>query len=358
MKYALITDTHWGVRGDSREFLDHMIKFYREVFWPAVDAAGVTQVIHLGDIVDRRKFINFVTLKALREEFIEEAERRGVTLRIIVGNHDIPFRNTNEVNAVRETFMRYEHVILYEKPAEIYIDGCRILMMPWINNTNQDQAFQIIKDTKAQIMFGHLEIKGFEMYRGLPSHEGYDPKIFDKFDIVASGHFHKKSTQGNIHYLGAPYEMTWSDYNCPRGFHFFDTATREFEYVRNPLHMFHKVFYDDKNMTALPQDLDFGYLENTYVKAIVQHKANPYLFDMWLNKVYEAKPIDVSVVDDNKNINELADDDIFEGVEDTRTILKSYVAAIETRVDKNDLDKLVQQLYDEAIQLEVLETEC
>ena len=54
-----------------------------------------------------------------------------------------------------------------------------------------------------------------------------DPETYERFEKVISGHFHKKSDDGHIYYCGTQYEMTWSDYNCPKGFHIFDTQTRE-----------------------------------------------------------------------------------------------------------------------------------
>jgi len=350
---GLITDTHFGVRGDSREFQNHMVRFYREVFWPEMKKRGISKVFHLGDIVDRRKFINFVTLNTLRKEFIEEAENLNIDLHIIVGNHDIPYRNTNEINAIKETCSRYNHIHLYEEPREIIVDNTKILMMPWINNTNIASSFKIMEQSDAQIMFGHLEIAGFEMYKGLPSHEGYDPTHFDKFDIVASGHFHKKSTNGNIHYLGAPYEMTWSDYDCPRGFHIFDTDTRTFEYIKNPLHMFHKIWYNDEGKTFEELQTDFSHIKDSYVKVIVQEKTNAYWFDLFMGNIYKAGAIDVSIVDDHKNMQELSDEDIVNNAEDTPTILSKYVANLDTKQDKTALDKLMRTLYDEAMSLEV-----
>lgn len=356
MKVGLITDTHWGVRGDSREFLDHMKNFYRKVFWPEMKSRNIRTICHLGDIVDRRKYINFVTLNALKKEFIEVAEFNDIKLNIIVGNHDIPFRNTNSINAIKETCSRYKNIRLFENPEEIEIESAKILMMPWINPSNQEECFKIMKNTKAEIMFGHLEIKGFEMYRGLPSHDGYDPELFNKFDIVASGHYHKKSTSGNIHYLGAPYEMTWSDYNCPRGFHIFDTETRELEYIRNPFHMFHKIVYDDTDDVFRNNIIsrDFSYMASTYVKVIVRKKNDPLLFDRIVDSIYKVGPIDVSIVEDHRNIDSISEDELMDETEDTLTILTNYVGGLETRVNKNDLDSLLKSLYHEAIDLDTV----
>lgn len=353
MKIAVITDTHWGARSDSREFLDYFVRFYNEIFFPEIEKRGITTILHLGDIVDRRKYINYVTLRMLREHFMKRAENLGIDIHAIVGNHDVPYRNTNEINALCETFSNQPNLHLYSEPTEMTFDECNILLMPWINSGNYAECMNIIQSTRSQIMFGHLEIKGFEMHRGVASHEGFDAVKFDKFDIVASGHFHRKSTQGNIHYLGAPYEMTWNDYDDSRGFHIFDTSTREFEYIINPLRMFHKIWYNDENKTMNELiEHDFQYLKNTYVKVVVQTKTNPYWFDLWLGKIYEAGPLDVDIVEDHNNQDNLSDADIINNAEDTMTILRSYVKNLETDINKTELDVLMRSLYDEALNME------
>ena len=103
MKIALITDTHWGARGDSPAFAAYFNRFYYEHFFPYLAANGISSIFHLGDIVDRRKYINFVTARHLRK-FVEHCDSSGIRLDVIVGNHDTSFKNTNEVNSMRELF--------------------------------------------------------------------------------------------------------------------------------------------------------------------------------------------------------------------------------------------------------------
>ena len=117
--------------------------------------------------------------------------------------------------------------------------------------------------------------------------------------------------------------------------------------------MFHKILYNDENKTTDDMfNVDFDYLKNTFVKVIVQTKTNPYWFDIWLNKIYEAQPLDVSIVDDHKNMDSLNDSDILENAEDTLSILKTYVRGFESKVNKNDLDKLIHSLYNDAMNME------
>ena len=243
MKIAIITDTHWGARNDSQVFSNYFAKFYENIFFPTLEKRGIRTVIHMGDIVDRRKFINYKTLFQMRHHFFDACYGRYINLHMIIGNHDTFFKNTNSLNSMDCLRVHDNHQVhIYEEPTEVDFDDLKCLMMPWICDENREQSLKAIQDTEAQILFGHLEVKGFEMHIGSWSPEGVDASLFKKFDMAMSGHFHHKSDNGNVYYLGNPYEITWSDYNAPRGFHIFDTKTRELEFIQNPFHMFHKIY--------------------------------------------------------------------------------------------------------------------
>lgn len=351
MKIALVTDTHWGIRNDSTPFLDYFGKFYNNIFFPELEKRDIKTIIHLGDIVDRRKYISYTTLRHLKDTFIHPALNAGIDLHVIVGNHDVPFKNTNEINAMHELFDEY-NVSYYSEPTTVNL-GTDICIMPWINNANYSQAIQHMKETKAQILFGHLEIAGCLMSRGQTNEHGMSVEEFSKFDLVASGHFHTKSVTKNIHYLGCPYELTWSDYQDPKGFHVFDTETRELEFVRNPYRMFHKVFYNDVEKDGKELlEKDFSIYEGTYVKVITQTKDNPYWFDQFMDKLYGANPLNIQVVEDHLNMNLEDDSDIVNEAEDTVTILSKYIDGMQTHVPKKSLDNLMKTLYNQALHME------
>ena len=354
-KAVLITDTHFGVRNDSKQFLDFFDKFYTNVFFPYLKENNIKTIFHLGDIVDRRKFISYVTLNEFKRIFIDRLNEFGITMHVIVGNHDIPFRNTNEVNAMDELFSR-DNIHVYSEPSDIEYCGVDITMMPWIQGTNFNQCMDHMANTKSQILFGHLELNGFEMHRGSPvNHGGMDTKPFDKFDMVCSGHFHHKSSKGNIHYLGNPYELTWNDYNDQRGFHLFDPEERSLTFVQNPYRMFTKVWYDDVDTTLndINDKYNFDDFKDTYIKVIVQNKKNPYWFDTFLDNLYKSNPADVSIVEDNKHMDTQSEEEIFNEAEDTLTSLYKFVDGMETDVDKEKLNQLFANLYTEAQSMEI-----
>lgn len=353
MKIALVTDTHWGVRNDNSAFHRYFDRFYSQVFFPYLRENNIQDIIHLGDIVDRRKYINFLSARALRKQFIEPAMREFNT-HIIIGNHDTYYKNTNSVNAVEELYWLNdnERFKWYTSATEVEFDGCKILFLPWICSENAEETMQLITATDATVAFGHLEISGFAMYRGNVAHDGEDPKLFSKFDLVCSGHYHTRSSAGNIHYLGAPCEYTWSDFNDPRGFHVFDTETRELTFVQNPISIFKKIFYDDDDLTLEEiMAFDTEAYKDTIVKVVVKSKNNPYWFDMFIEKLETSGVIDLQVVEDHLNLNLEEDQDIVDEAEDTLTIFRKAIEQMNVPL-KERLYDTIAELYDEALTVE------
>jgi hypothetical protein len=170
--------------------------------------------------------------------------------------------------------------------------------------------------------------------------------------MVFSGHYHHMSRKGNIHYLGAPYEMIWSDWGDAHGFHIFDTDTRDLEFIKNPYQMFQKVWYNDENTTIEKLLNPFPNVKNMQVKVIVQAKTNPYWFDLFMGKIYEDGALDATIVEDHRNMDAISDSDLVSEAEDTLTILSKYIQGLEIGVDKGDLEKLMHGLYNEALSME------
>lgn len=351
MKVALITDIHFGARNDSIAFLDFFQKFYDNTFFPTIDDNGINTVLILGDTFDRRKYVNFYALDRAKKMFFDKLEERGITVHMLAGNHDTYFKNTNEVNSPDLLLQEYSNVIVIDKPETIVVDGTSICMMPWICPENYQESLDVMKNTKAEICMGHFEIAGFAMYRGMESHDGLDKAIFEKFDLVFSGHYHHRSSDKHIHYLGNPYELTWQDYNDPRGFHLFDTDTRRLEFVPNPYRMFERIEYNDKD--SEPIDLDTIDLKNMYVKLIVVNKTDFYKFDKFIAKLYNKGCADIKIVEDMSEFNE---GEIGEEIslEDTVSVLTHYVDSITTDVDKEQIKTFMQSLYTEAVNIEVV----
>ena len=356
MKISILGDTHFGARGDSLDFHRYFRKFYDEIFFPYLKANDIETIFQMGDLFDRRKYINFNSLHLCREYFFDRSEILGIKVHTLLGNHDVAFKNTLEVNSTGLLLNEYHCVEYYDAFDTVEFDGVPIDVVPWICDENEVEIFQKMKDSKSQICFGHFDIAGFQMERGMISETGVDKKLFSRYDIVLSGHFHHKSTDGQITYTGTPYEMTWSDYNDPKGFHIFDTDTRELQFVENPFHMFNKVMYDDKiHDFEYWKTYDFDSLKDTYVKVVVLNKQNPYLFDTVLDTLYKKGIADISIVEDFSDIVFDQDQELIDQAEDTMTILSKYIDNLSLNVENEKLKSLMRELYVEALNSEMIE---
>lgn len=351
LKIAIITDQHFGARNDSVSFLDFYQKFYDNTFFPVLESNDIDTVLILGDTFDRRKYVNFYALDRAKKMFFDKLASMNINVHMLAGNHDTYFKNTNEVNSPDLLLKEYDNINVIDKPTTINVYNTDICMMPWICPENYQQSLDEMKNTKADLCMGHFEIAGFAMYRGMESHEGLNKQLFEKFDMVFSGHYHHRSDDGHIYYLGNPYELTWQDYNDPRGFHLFDLDRRELEFVRNPYTMFARVEYDDKEQE--PVELDTLDLKDKYVKLLVVNKTDYYKFDRFIQKLYNKGCHEIKIVE---NMSEFEDGEIGEEInlEDTVSVLSHYIDSVETDVDKEQVKTFMKSLYTEAINIEVV----
>ncbi len=346
MKIALLNDTHFGCRNDSPAFMEYQNRFYNELFFPYLKKHNINTLVHLGDVVDRRKFINHNTAHNFKKVFWDKIDEMKLDTHIIIGNHDTYYKNTNEINAMSNLSISKEAKV-YTRPTEVTFDNLDILFLPWICDDNYDDSIYKIDNSTSLIAMGHLEVKGFEMHKGVYNDHGLDKSQFTKFEKVISGHFHKKSDDGRVYYLGTQYEITWSDYGCPKGFHIFDTETRELERISNPIKIHKKIIYNDKENNYL--DFDYTDYERCFVKVFISQKTDENMYNTFIEKFYNNTNVhELQIIDDPTDLNTTVSDNILEQGEDTMTFLENYIDQIETDVDKQKLKAFAKDLYTEA----------
>ena len=352
MKLAVLNDTHCGVRNSSDIFLKYQERFFGEVFFPYLKENNITQILHLGDYYDHRKFVNFKALNDNRKVFLEPMRDLGITMDIIPGNHDVYYKNTNQLCSLKELLGYFtSNVNILMEPTVLDYDGLKIGCLPWINAENSERYLNWLQNVKCDWIGAHLELSGFDMMRGIKSPHGMSSDLFKRFEVVMSGHFHTKSSKDNIYYLGSQMEFTWADAGDPKHFHIIDTETRVLTPVRNPLTMFTKIFYDDTK--GVPQ-INKESLEEHFVKVVVVNKTDPFKFDKFIDAIQQIKVHELKIAetfDEFIGANVL-DDNI--SVEDTTELLDSYIEAVETDLDKDRMKTTMRSLYVEAQDKEIL----
>lgn len=351
MKIVIITDTHAGVRNDNKSLRTKQQLFYDQLFFPYIQENGIRVLFHLGDVFDRRKFVNYDTLNWWNRTFIRRLNELNLESHVIVGNHDCYYKTTNSVNSLTDVYPDTEKFNVYwDKPADLQFGSSLITLVPWLAPDNQEVSLKHIRETNSNVLMGHFEINGFTMHKGHVCEEGLDSELFSKFHSVYSGHFHTRSSARNITYLGAPYEMTWNDHGESRGFHVFDTETLNLQFIQNPYTSFNKIKYDDQNLSVNDiHKMDFSNLSDTFVKMVIINKTNPYLFDIMVDKLNKSNLAEFRIVEDNKHLDELSEESILDETESTEMILEKYVDGLEVGVDKSLLQKLMREVYMESL---------
>ena len=344
MKLAIITDTHYGARKGSKHLHDYFELFYKNIFFPSLEAEGIDTIIHMGDVFDSRKSIDYYSLEWAKRVVFEPMKKYKV--HAITGNHDCYYKNTNEINSPELLLTNYDNITTYSSAQDIKIDGLDILLLPWISTDNFDESLSKIKKSKSKVAMGHLELNGFRAHRGHVMEDGMKIDVFNKFDKVYSGHYHTRSDDGRIYYLGNPYEMFWNDVNDPRGFTLFDTDTLEHTSINNPYKLFYNVYYEDTNH----QLFNTTEYENKIVKVIVRKKSSPKEFQKFIDKLYRAGVQDLKIVE-NFAIVENEEFDIDED-ENTISILNRYIDEAEIEFDRGVVKGIFRDLYKQACEEE------
>lgn len=343
MRVAVITDTHWSARKSSKIFQDYFEKFYKEVFFPSLEENNIDTIIHLGDAFDSRKSIDLSGFDWTRRVVLDPISKYNVHL--ITGNHDCALKNTNRINSPDLLLKEYKNIKTYSSPTEVNIGNLDILLLPWINQENEEETFELIKKTNCKVAMGHLELQGFRVNRQLTMESGFNGKLFEKFKRVYSGHYHTRSDNGKIFYLGNPYEMFWSDVEDNRGFHIFDTETIEHTAINNPNRLFYTIYYNNTNY----QTFDSREYENKIVKVIVKKKDSSLKFEKFIDKLYSSNVSELKIIE-NFDIEESEEFSLNDS-EDTLTILNRYVEESEINLDKNRIQNMLRKLYQESCEV-------
>jgi len=351
MKIAILCDTHCGIRNSSEVFLDNAEDFYTNIFFPECQKQGITQILHLGDYYDHRKFVNFKALNQNRRVFLDQLRKNNMTMDIIPGNHDTYYKNTNELNSLKEClghYMNEIHIVM--EPTVMQYGSLSMGLLPWICADNYDQSMNFIRDCKADWLGSHLELSNFEIGRGIMAHSDMDPKLFQKFEQVLSGHYHTASRRDNIWYLGNPMEFFWSDAHDPKYFHILDTETRQIEKIKNTYTLFEKIVYNDKEMDYNNYNKN---LSKKFVKVVVAEKTDPFTFDRFIDNIQNQDIYELKIAENfNEFMGENVEDDNI-SFEDTTEVVDTYIEAVDTDLDKNKIKVQMRELMTEAQALEI-----
>ena len=319
------------------------------MFFPYLLENDIKNIIHLGDYYEHRRYINFKALNSNRKVFLEKLRDYGITMDIIPGNHDTYYKNTNELNSLKELLGHYmNEVNIVMKPKVMEYGSLKVALVPWIAPDVEKETYEFLENCGADVIGGHFELEGFDMLRGIPCTHGMKTDILERFELAVSGHFHTKSQQGNIHYLGSQMEFFWSDAHDPKYFHVLDTEARELTPVRNPVTLFEKITYDDSQNEDQYLEMNLDHLDRKFVKVVVVNKTNSFTFDRFLDRIQSRSIHELKIAENfSEFIGENVEDENI-SAEDTESLLRTYIESVETSLDKNRIQTQVHELMIEA----------
>jgi DNA repair exonuclease SbcCD nuclease subunit len=301
MRYAILGDLHIGTRSGNEAFLDFQMNWL-EYFLDECQKRNVDKIVQLGDFFDVRKSTDNQVLYALVNQFIPMVFRSKIKWEVLVGNHDIYYKNTNRVNTIDilEKLINNQNVFKSinapTTDGEPYSKHC-VAYVPWINEENIDTLVKYCLP-EANYVFGHLELSGYPMYSGMNSVHGLDSSIF-KDKNVFSGHFHTISEKDNITYCGSPYHLTWSDEvdGTNRGFWILDTETGEHKLVKNNESQTLFVRYEYNDNLDYENNSIKELVSGKIVKVFVNKKENKKNFQTFVKLLNSYSIISLSIID-------------------------------------------------------------
>ena len=201
-KVACFTDIHFGLKGNSRVHNDDCESF---VIWfiEQAKAHGCETCIFLGDWHHHRSATNVSTMNYT----VSNIERLGKAFEkvyVIMGNHDLYYRDKREINS-----MEYIRNIPNIHIVNEWLVEDDVAIIPWIV---EDEYKKIEKMTQ-EYVFGHFELPYFKMNAmvEMPDVGGIQTDHFAGCGKVFSGHFHKRQYMKNVTYMGNAFPHNYAD---------------------------------------------------------------------------------------------------------------------------------------------------
>ena len=277
----IISDTHFGARNNSVEWLDRMIEYFEDYFIPKVkeNYKKGDILIHCGDVYDNRQSVNLLVLHRTIGLFEKFSEIFEDGIYVIAGNHDIMRKNSNDITSL-DTLKYIPNVNIYKEPVTIEIPDTKLLLMPW-RKSHADEA-TCIAGSDAEYLFCHTTVLGakFDKYRH--SGEGLDSDDCKELKRVYTGHIHLSQEYKNILYVGNPYQMTRSDANNAKGFWCVDFESEKETYYENKYSpKFVKIYINQALESTLSEIIDVAtnnfvdiYVPNDY---LIKYQVTPLI---------------------------------------------------------------------------------
>lgn len=330
-KIGCFSDIHLGLGQDGSEWHEISLNFAQ---WASeiYRKNNIEDIIIPGDIFHNRSNISVETLSVAKRFF---DYFKDFNVYISTGNHDCFKKDSSDINSI-SILAGWNNINIIEKEPKILhtVDNKTISLIPW--GTNMDEIPQ------TDIMFGHFEINSFYMNSYKICEHGITYKqLLNKSKTVISGHFHKKDHKnyqnGQIIYLGSPFQHNFGDAKDDRGIYIFDTNKEEFEFIENNISPKH---YRIK----INEILDENIVSNNFVSLEINNEINEEDIIEFKEKVYKLNPKSIKL---NYNENELKEESIENKEIESSDLMESineYINILNPE-NKKEVEEVIKELY-------------
>ena len=236
MKYILLTDIHFGCKGNSDEFNQQCLDFLQFV-QDYVDEHFENEdilPIFLGDWYHNRNTINVKTLN-YGIEGLRTFDNIGTMENslLLVGNHDIYYKDRRDtyspINPDGDAQINIVDEPLFVK-SEL-TGNHRCLFVPWL--LSNEKLTDLIDEYNPEYVFGHFELPSFKLNNQVTMDGEFNPADYSNVKRIFSGHFHIRQSKSNVYYIGNCFSHDFSDSNDwhNKGFGIFDPDENELEFI-------------------------------------------------------------------------------------------------------------------------------
>lgn len=262
-RFIWFSDLHVHPHGEDWRRVDFAVSI---LDWVAEEAKkrGIQTIVFGGDLFQKRDRIFSICFNKTYSK-LKEIKEQGFNMYYLVGNHDMPMKNSTDY-----------HALMALAPFVTIVDDVRILkgenfdfyMIPYVENLLQLQ-WAITEMEKRQdksrknVLLAHLDIQDAWYNSKTKVEHGLEPNsLGDSWDLVLTGHFHNFQRVGykkNIWYSGTPLEINFGDEGLQKGILAFDNG--EIEFIENT--------FSPRHITITENEIDERVTGN-YVKLIYE----------------------------------------------------------------------------------------
>lgn len=281
---ALVSDIHLGVHQDSYAWHEVSLAF-ADWLDKELKNRNILDIVIPGDLFHDRNEISVYTV-SVAHKFFEKLKKYNII--VTVGNHDCYYKDRADINSV-SIFAGWPNITVVDTLQYTHQFNKKISFVPWATDVNTLE--------KSDVVFGHFELNSF--YHNnfkICTHGVPTSNILDKGKFIITGHFHKtehrKYDEGDILYVGSPYQQSFADVGCVNGCYIFDIENLCInEFIENNISPKHfKIKLSEctagiYNLTKLKQ-----IIPNNIISFIVDKQVTPEQANLFANKLRTLSP--------------------------------------------------------------------